>query len=216
MKELQKEFPDIRESKVRYFEDQGLISPRRDKSGYRRYTQQNMDLLRGILSAQRDDYLPLDVISKRLKTGDIKPKPRSRRKQMFLNPPKEGDAENRKELSLSESDLAKLADVVPKQLAELKEYGILSKRTSYHKGDLEIVQAAKPLLDEGVDPRHLKMFKRTAEQESDLVMQLIDPLLKKIEKAEAYIKLDKLVESSKDLRRALLKREVSHEIEKTN
>ncbi len=68
--DLRGDFPDISVSKIRFLESQGLITPERSPSGYRQFTEADLDLLRWILRQQRDHYLPLKVIRRRLKDGD--------------------------------------------------------------------------------------------------------------------------------------------------
>ncbi len=70
---LLEEFPDVTISKIRFLESQGLISPERTSSGYRKFFQDDVDLLRVILTEQRTNYLPLRVIKNRLATGEIDP-----------------------------------------------------------------------------------------------------------------------------------------------
>ena len=64
--ELRSEFPEISVSKIRFLESEGLIAPARSPSGYRRFGPGDIDKLRFILTAQRDQYLPLRVIKERL------------------------------------------------------------------------------------------------------------------------------------------------------
>src|SRR5258707_254222 len=64
--ELRSEFPEISVSKIRFLEAEGLIAPARSPSGYRRFGPADIDQLRFILTAQRDQYLPLRVIKERL------------------------------------------------------------------------------------------------------------------------------------------------------
>ncbi len=68
--DLRGDFPDVSVSKIRFLESQGLITPERSASGYRQFTDADLDLLRWILRQQRDHYLPLKVIRRRLKEGD--------------------------------------------------------------------------------------------------------------------------------------------------
>src|SRR5437016_10142967 len=68
-KALHQEFPDISISKIRYLEDQKLLSPRRTQGGYRLYTQADIQRLRTILRLQRDEFLPLRVIRQELAAG---------------------------------------------------------------------------------------------------------------------------------------------------
>src|ERR1017187_7614079 len=68
-KALVQEFPDISISKIRYLEDQKLLTPRRTPGGYRLYTQGDVARLRTILRMQRDEFLPLRVIRQELAAG---------------------------------------------------------------------------------------------------------------------------------------------------
>ena len=68
-KQLEREFPDISISKIRYLEDQKLLAPRRTPGGYRLYAPADVDRLRTILRLQRDEFLPLRVIRQELAAG---------------------------------------------------------------------------------------------------------------------------------------------------
>lgn len=70
---LLEEFPDVTISKIRFLESQGLISPERTASGYRKFYEPDVELLRVILTEQRRNYLPLRVIKDRLDSGEIDP-----------------------------------------------------------------------------------------------------------------------------------------------
>ena len=70
---LLEEFPDITISKIRFLESQGLISPERTASGYRKFYDDDVELLKVILTEQRRNYLPLRVIKDRLDSGEIDP-----------------------------------------------------------------------------------------------------------------------------------------------
>src|ERR687889_378873 len=72
-KSLGREFPDISISKIRYLEDQKLLSPRRTRGGYRLYTPADVQRLRTILRLQRDEFLPLRVIRQELAAGRAEP-----------------------------------------------------------------------------------------------------------------------------------------------
>ena len=63
---LREEFPDISISKIRYLEDQGLITPRRTRGGYRLFSPDDVERLATILRLQRDEFLPLRVIRQEL------------------------------------------------------------------------------------------------------------------------------------------------------
>src|SRR5260370_36188496 len=68
-KAIKQEFPDISISKIRYLEDQKLLTPRRTPGGYRLYSPGDVARLRTILRLQRDEFLPLRVIRQELAAG---------------------------------------------------------------------------------------------------------------------------------------------------
>ena len=70
---LLEQFPDVTISKIRFLESQGLISPERTASGYRKFYEDDVELLKVILTEQRRNYLPLRVIKDRLDSGEIDP-----------------------------------------------------------------------------------------------------------------------------------------------
>lgn len=69
------EFPDVTISKIRFLESQGLIEPERTPSGYRKFYEPDVELLRIILREQREKFLPLRVIKDRIVSGEIEPPP---------------------------------------------------------------------------------------------------------------------------------------------
>ncbi len=196
---LSREFTNVSVSKVRYLEDKGLITPKRDPSGYRRYTEKDLAQLKSILMAQRDEHLPLEVIADKLKSGDIKIKAPSSSKMFIVN--------KKPKKKMTEGELLKAASSTPSQLKVLKESGVVSHGPEFSEDDLSVLRSAKPLLANGFEARHLKAFQRAAEQEADLALQITAPLFQKIEDREAFLKVDELATAGRDFRQALLKRE---------
>ncbi|WP_051062421.1 transcriptional regulator FtsR [Ilumatobacter nonamiensis] len=82
---LLEEFPDITISKIRFLESQGLIEPERTASGYRKFYEPDVELLRCILREQKDNFLPLKVIKDRLDTGEIDPTNETQRPAGLVN-----------------------------------------------------------------------------------------------------------------------------------
>ena len=68
--QLRPDFPDITISKIRFLEDEGLVKPERTASGYRKFSREDVGRLRYVLTAQRDQYLPLRVIKEHLDALD--------------------------------------------------------------------------------------------------------------------------------------------------
>ena len=67
---LRPEFGDLTDSKIRFLEDRKLISPARTPAGYRAFGPHDIEVLRWILTRQRDQYLPLSVIGERIARGE--------------------------------------------------------------------------------------------------------------------------------------------------
>lgn len=70
---LSTEHPDLTISKIRFLESQGLISPQRTPSGYRKFFEADIERLNWILVQQRDHFLPLKEIKRRLVAGEVTP-----------------------------------------------------------------------------------------------------------------------------------------------
>ena len=86
LNQLRDEFDDITISKIRFLESEGLISPDRTESGYRRFTLADIDRLRYVLRAQRDRYLPLKVIRDELERLDAGLPPEPPAQGQLLDP----------------------------------------------------------------------------------------------------------------------------------
>ncbi len=65
--QLREEFPDVTISKIRFLESQGLVTPQRSPSGYRKFSARDVETLQFILRQQREHFLPLKVIKERVK-----------------------------------------------------------------------------------------------------------------------------------------------------
>ncbi len=164
--ELSAEFPDISPSKIRFLESEGLIQPLRSSSGYRRFSSADITRLRFILTAQRDEYLPLRVIKERLdaldgatdETGGMP----------GAVPP----------VAMTRSELLAAAGAVEELLAELEDYGLIRRARSYGTQALAVLRSAVRLGEYGVQPRHLRVIKAAAERETALVEQAVAPLTK--------------------------------------
>ena len=140
---LSQDFDDISISKIRYLEDQKLLSPRRTQGGYRLYSQTDVERLRAILRMQRDEFLPLRVIRQELATGDFTG---SRRGSEAAATRRAASVEAPVSM-LSPEELLDQAGVSEGLLRELQEFGIVQPdrrdgRSVYDETDLEIVRAA--------------------------------------------------------------------------
>src|SRR5207244_2827832 len=114
---LKEEFPDISISKIRYLEDQGLLSPRRTQGGYRLFSEEDVDRLETILRLQRDEFLPLRVIREELASGASEK--RRRKRVAALGEQEEG---------LDLDGLCERAGIDARRARELEEFGLLEPR----------------------------------------------------------------------------------------
>jgi DNA-binding transcriptional MerR regulator len=192
---LKDAFPDVTVSKIRFLESEGLIAPERTDSGYRRFSEEDIERLRFILRLQREQFLPLKVIRERLDEVD---RSGGQAKLTF----EDVDAEHaepaggpREEMmregsgaSFSGAELARASGLSEEQVEELTSYRLLSPteiresrpdedgkgepQLRYHEHDLEAAKLSRALLDLGLEPRHLRVFRNAADRWADLAEQM--------------------------------------------
>jgi DNA-binding transcriptional MerR regulator len=220
-KQLSQEFPDISISKIRYLEDQKLLSPRRTAGGYRLYAQTDVSRLRTILRLQRDEFLPLRVIRQELAAGRSEDEPPGAPTPAQEARP--GAALRRLTFSLRDHGaLYSLSDVVeetgaePRLVTELEDYGIVrgevrSGTRYYDETEREIVRAVTELSRYGVAGRNLRVFKTSAEREAALLQQILAPSLRSRNperRKEAIEALENLAAVASHLKHLLLVRDL--------
>ena len=169
---LRAEFPDISVSKIRFLESEGLISPARSPSGYRKFAPADVERLRYILTAQRDRYLPLRVIKDQLDgAGDGQGRAGP---HLLPAPPADGQSQP---APLTRRDLLGEAGIGEAELAELEAYGLV-RRTGRHypPAALHVIRAATALSGYGVQPRHLRALLASVERETALIEHVVAPL----------------------------------------
>ncbi len=209
---LSQEFDDISISKIRYLEDQKLLTPRRTQGGYRLYSQTDVERLRAILRMQRDEFLPLRVIRQELATGDFTG---SRRGSEAAATRRAASVEAPVSM-LSPEELLDQAGVSEELLRELQEFGIVQPdrrdgRSVYDETDLEIVRAAAELSRFGVAGRNLRVFVSSADREAALLQQLVGAALRSRSQArrkEAIENLESLAAVCGHLKHLLLVRDL--------
>lgn len=173
--QLEDDFPDVTISKVRYLEAEGLISPARTASGYRKFSRADIERLRFVLSAQRDRFWPLKVIRERLDAMD---RGLSVDDEGAVAPPRAGTEDHARleptpatarPLRLTAMELQESADIDTATFRELISYGLLPKSSEYYDDtDLAVARASGALVAAGIDVRHLRPFKSAAEREVGL------------------------------------------------
>jgi DNA-binding transcriptional MerR regulator len=202
---LRGEFPDISISKIRFLEDEGLISPERTRGGYRLFSEDDLARLETILRLQRDEFLPLRVIRDELSAPGAAE--RKRRRPGALG-------ERVETIDLDE--LCHRAGITREQAKDLEDFGLLAARGSagekrYAETDADIAVVCAQLTRYGVDARHLRAFKTAADREAALLDQLVAPALRarNAERRAAGLRdLQSLTELAQELGSLLLWREV--------
>ncbi|MBJ7366592.1 MAG: MerR family transcriptional regulator, partial [Thermoleophilia bacterium] len=205
---LKPEFPDISISKLRYLEDQELVTPRRTNGGYRLYGPRDVERLRTILTLQRDEFLPLKVIREELdatRTGAVGVANQARRiKRENLGAPDPGG------FSGIEDVLA--ATGADRQLVRaLEQYGLVSGDDRFDDNDREIIKTAVELRAYGLEPRHLRTLKVAAEREAGLLEQVLATGLKSSNperRQEALESLESLAALASHVRHLILVQEL--------
>jgi len=212
---LQGEFDDVSISKIRYLEDQKLLSPRRTSGGYRLYSQSDVERLRTILRLQRDEFLPLRVIRQELASGgdlvladgERKPAGGAVRRAILVDT-------SRAYLSLDE--VIEETGAREELVSELENFGIVQPekregKVVYDETDREIIRAANELSRVGVGARNLRVFRSSADREANLLEALLGPSLRSRNperRKEALESLESLAATVSHLKHLLLVRDL--------
>jgi DNA-binding transcriptional MerR regulator len=217
-KQLEREFPDISISKIRYLEGQKLLAPRRTRGGYRLYGPDDVQRLRTILRLQRDEFLPLRVIRQELASGRAEPDvdrpampaadPRALRRVTVVRKTPES--------LYSLAELVEDTGASTELVKELEDYSIVKGQkegadTLYDETEREIVKAAAELAKFGVGGRNLRVFRTSADREAALLEQILASALKSRNpdrRREAVEALDNLAAVASHLKHLLLVRDL--------
>lgn len=179
---LRPDFDDVSISKIRFLESEGLITPQRAPSGYRRFTEEDVDRLRLVLMAQRDQYLPLRVIKDRLDAGELQsgaetdshPQP-----QVELVPPpvespgRSPDIDPHASFNLRE--VSQQSGLPIEDVRELVGYGVLPPDAAdrFSGAQVLLCRSYAVLRSHGVDERHMRQIKNGASRDASLIGQAV-------------------------------------------
>jgi DNA-binding transcriptional MerR regulator len=205
VRRLGEEFPDISISKIRYLEDEGLLTPRRTQGGYRLFTEEDVDRLQVILRLQRDEFLPLRVIRDELDAPGAKE--RKRRRPTALGVTEE---------EIDVDELCSRAGINRELAKELDEFGLLSARGTggdkrYPESDVDVAATCAQLARYGVAPRHLRTFRTAAGRQAALIEQLVAASLRarsNERRAQGLLDLQQLAELASELQSLLFWRDL--------
>jgi DNA-binding transcriptional MerR regulator len=201
---LKPEFADISISKIRYLEDQGLLTLKRTQGGYRLFSDEDVERLETILRLQRDEFLPLRVIREELAAGAGRERRRRRA------------AVGEREEDVDLQELCERSGIDPARAHELEEFGLLEPRVErgqrlYTETDVEVATACDTLARYGIAARHLRAFRTAADREAGLLEALVAPALRSrnAERRRAGIDdLQRLAETAQELSQLLFARNV--------
>jgi len=179
---LKGEYPDISISKIRFLEAEGLITPERAPSGFRRYSKADVERLRYILNAQKTNYLPLKVIRENLGLIDqgiepVHPEPVEPPKPVNPEPAPPWD-DQRPPVRLSREELLERSGLPESSLIELERQGIIRLRrgTSFYGWEaLTLAIVAVKFAPLGIEARQLRLIKAAADREVELIAMAASP-----------------------------------------
>ena len=213
---LENEFDDVSISKIRYLEDQKLLTPRRTQGGYRLYSQSDVERLRTILRLQRDEFLPLRVIRQELAAGGDVELGGSGERYPATGAVRRAILVNTSSAYLSLDEVIEETGARSELIAELENFGIVQPekrdgKTVYDETDREIVRAANELSRVGVAARNLRVFRSSADREANLLEALLGPSLRSRNperRKEALESLESLAATVGHLKHLLLVRDL--------
>ena len=182
---LRTEFPDTTISKLRFLEAEGLVDPQRTASGYRKYSWHDVARLRFVLTAQRDQYLPLRVIREQLDRMDSSPAAPARPTLVAVGSSLETRVADPADTRVPREDVIERTGVTAELLDELEKIGLVTaKPPGWYDGDaVVIVEAVVGLARYGLEVRHLRAFRAAADREVGLFTQLLAPLVRQSDPA---------------------------------
>ncbi len=211
---LRQEFDDVSISKIRFLESEGLVRPGRSDSGYRQFSDEDVERLRYVLTAQRDRYLPLRVIKEELSRLDaglpVETEPSTTPDTSRHVPDR--SAALLTDVALDRSELAHASGLSTSELDELVTHGVIVGREPFDGASLRTARLAAEMLRRGLEPRHLRAFRLAADREADRIEQLVAPLLQQRNpesRRVAATRSEELISLGAQLHRLLLEAQLS-------
>lgn len=183
LNQVRAEFNDISISKIRFLEAEGLIIPARTKSGYRKFSQSDVEKLEYILRMQRDHYLPLRVIKQHIEAMDRGLKVNNDE----INKPKvpsnvlsfNENTSRRSNIRVTREEIIANTGISETFLKDAEDFGlikVLADNRHFDEYALRIARVIAALSEYGIEPRHLKNLKSGTDREVSLIKQIVSPL----------------------------------------
>lgn len=172
---LTPEFPNLTSSKLRFLEVQGIVTPDRTESGYRKFSPADLERLRLALTLQRDHYLPLNVIRAYLADRDAGRDPAP----VTAVPPSIVPAPRR----YRRDELLSVAGAAPQLLNDAVSTGLIAAADWYGDDAVSLLRALVALDRHGIEPRHVRATRQSAEREVALIESALTTLLRRTDAA---------------------------------
>lgn len=206
---LSPEFTDLTPSKLRFLEEQGLVTPARTASGYRKFSPADVDRLRLVLSMQRDHYLPLKVIRQHLEEIDSGANPALPNATSLA-----ADSLLVSRIRYTREEVAKIAGASLNLLQDAVSAGMIEPAESYGEETVAVLTAIAELQRSGIEPRHMRTMRASAEREYSLIERALVPVTHRqgaASKARAAERAHDIARHIETVRSQLLRQIISHE-----
>lgn len=171
---LTPDFPKLSASKLRFLEVQGIVTPSRTESGYRKFSPNDVERLRVALTLQRDHYMPHSVIRDYLSDIDAGRTP-AQPGQNNVPPPTIIPAGRR----YRRADLLSTTSAAPQLLNDAISTGIITPAETYGEDTVAMLRALVALDRHGIEPRHLRAVRASAERDVALIESSLSVLLRR-------------------------------------
>ncbi len=171
---LSPEFPELTPSKLRFLEEQQLVTPQRTESGYRKFSSADVDRVRFVLAMQRDHYLPLKVIRGYLTELDA-----GRTPTLPMGGPVPAPSMLATERRYSRDELQREAGAGPALLGDAITASLIAPADTYGDDAVQVLKALVELQRSGIEPRHLRGFRAAAERELGLIESALIPVARR-------------------------------------
>lgn len=192
---LTPEFPELSNSKLRFLEEQGLVSPARTKSGYRKFSSDDLERLRLILSMQRDHYFPLKVIRTYLVEVDAGRSPMFPGSGQSVGAPSIHPSARR----FSRNELIREAGATPMLFNDAVSASLILPAENYGEDVASLLRILVELQRSGIEPRHLRGFRASVEREVGLIESALSAVSKRNDAAGRARTADRAVEIAAQL-----------------
>lgn len=167
VKILKKDYPSVSISKIRFYEKEGLISPKRSDGGTRIFTTKELNLVKQILNLQQDYFYSLKAIKK--DKSLLKSKKSNLKKNKIY----------------SKSEILKLSGLIEDQFQELIEFNYIYEKESYSEYDLETFKSWSYFYFLGLSPKNFTVVNTISERLEGFIEYLESSLnLNDVEKKE--------------------------------